>query len=38
MEAKACNCLTQEEKELILANYKEGKLYSYEGQKALFIM
>ena len=28
MEVKACNCLTQEEKKLILANYEEGKSYS----------
>ena len=28
MEAKACNCLTQEEKELILANHEEGNTYS----------
>ena len=28
MEAKAHNCLTQEEKKLILANHEEGKSYS----------
>ena len=29
MEAKACNCLTREEKKkLILANHEEGKSYS----------
>ena len=28
MEAKACNCLTWEEKKLILANHEEGKSYS----------
>ena len=27
MEVKACNCLTREEKKLILANYEEGELY-----------
>ena len=27
MEAKACNCLTREEKKLILANPEEGKSY-----------
>ena len=28
MEVKACNCLTREEKKLILANHEEGKSYS----------
>ena len=28
MEAKACNCLTREEKTLILANHEEDKSYS----------
>ena len=28
MEAKACNCLTREEKKLILANHEESKSYS----------
>ena len=28
METKACNCLTREEKNLILANHEEGKSYS----------
>ena len=27
METKACNCLAQEEKKLILTNHKEGKSY-----------
>ena len=28
MEAKACNCLTREEKKFILSNHQEGKSYS----------
>ena len=35
MEAKACKCLTGEEKKFILANHEEGKSYSESVDKTL---